>query len=71
MHLIKFKDLVINMDLVAKAERLPDGTVIVHYVAPDSAKIPPRGGSPIPAGHFADTYSGPLADEIWKQIQAI
>jgi hypothetical protein len=77
MHLIKVGDLVVNVDLVAKAERAKGGAVTIHYAVPQPAPgerlpgKPPVAPPPMHSGHLQDVLKGAQADEFWKELQAL
>ena len=79
MNLIKVGNrFIINVSLVAWAERMSTGDVEVHFPVPLALAQPsaypgvqPSGGHAGSSDHYSLMFSGTEADEVWKELNAI
>jgi hypothetical protein len=71
---IKLDEFVINLDMVAWAERQGGtGNVTVHFTVPRASTVPgitmPMHGTPaVASDHYAITVTGPHADTLWAEL---
>jgi hypothetical protein len=71
MKFIKLESTVINLDLVAFAERTSDGRITLHFAIPHA--IIPAGAteSAFATDHFCASFTGEGAKKIWDGLNAI
>jgi hypothetical protein len=72
MKFIKVGNNIINLAMVAWADRNALGTVTLHFAVPRATTVAGTtysGNQPIASDHYSMQFSGAEGDEVWKQLE--